>query len=497
MNTKNKKLNTASGLLSFGTILLLFFTIASSCSDDNFSSDPAYQLSFSTDTLSFDTVFTTIGSATSVVMIRNTNNKVLRISSIALERGTDSPFRITVDGEVHPENRFLNVEIGAKDSVYILVSVTIDPKNSSAPILETDDIQFLTNGNSQKVRLEAYGQDVEILRGFVVDTDTIFDGTKPYLVYDSLVVSENASLTLNAGSTFYFYNNADFLVYGNLIAEGTYEQPIVMRGHRLDNMDFSTPIPYNYVAGQWGGVYLLGEGKHSIFKHVKINSSKVGIYLFPEGENPLLSILEITNSRMHNFSYYGVFSSHGNTSIINSEISNAAVHCVYLNGGEHTILQTTIANYYSGGFQPNSRGLSPAFMLVDTTASFPVQMTFHNNIIAGNIQKEFGFSVKDTTSFNGTFTHSYIASYDSITTSAFGNIRWKKSDDILFRHPKYDIDTRKYYDFRPDSVSVARGIADVAVIVTNDLQHDLDNNDRLSDNAPDAGAYEWIQTSSE
>ena len=41
----------------------------------------------------------------------------------------------------------------------------------------------------------------------------------------------------------------------------------------------------------------------------------------------------------------------------------------------------------------------------------------------------------------------------------------------------------------PDSVSPARGLADLTIALQHPL--DLNGNNRLKDGAPDAGAYEW------
>ena len=52
--------------------------------DEHYSTDPNLRLTFSKDTLSFDTVFTTIGSATKKFMIYNKNKESMNIQSIML-----------------------------------------------------------------------------------------------------------------------------------------------------------------------------------------------------------------------------------------------------------------------------------------------------------------------------------------------------------------------------------------------------------------------------
>ena len=55
-------------------------------------------LSFSQDTIIFDTVFTTIGSVTKRFKIYNADSKPLKIDEITLLGGSNSNFRINVDG---------------------------------------------------------------------------------------------------------------------------------------------------------------------------------------------------------------------------------------------------------------------------------------------------------------------------------------------------------------------------------------------------------------
>ncbi|MEY4594407.1 MAG: hypothetical protein RIQ47_817, partial [Bacteroidota bacterium] len=68
------------------TYLLLLLLINSvglfSCKKEDFTDDPSAKLEFSTDTVMFDTVFTTVGSATEVFIVYNRQNQPIRISSI-------------------------------------------------------------------------------------------------------------------------------------------------------------------------------------------------------------------------------------------------------------------------------------------------------------------------------------------------------------------------------------------------------------------------------
>lgn len=54
-------------------------------------------------------------------------------------------------------------------------------------------------GAEDRIVLEACSQDARRLNALVLDKDTVFSSVLPYIVKDSLVVDENATLTLPAG----------------------------------------------------------------------------------------------------------------------------------------------------------------------------------------------------------------------------------------------------------------------------------------------------------
>lgn len=474
------------------SLLLLLVATLNGCQDELFTISPDKVLTFSTDTLTFDTVFTTIGSTTEKLLVYNPNNRALKISSIALAGAAKSQFRLNVDGNLNANNQFADIEIRANDSMYIFVEVTVDPNNLNSPVLVDDSIVFKTNGVTQKVRLEAYGQDMIVMKNKLILNDTILNANKPYLINGYLAIDSAKTLHLGAGCKMYFHNNANLIIYGNLKAEGTFEHPITMRGDRLDAAKFLYPVPYNYVAGQWGGVYLMwNRGKH-ILHHVNINSGYVGIYLSNKDLRNLPE-LEITDSKIQNFVYYGLVAENANVTVGNSEISNTGSVSVYLSGGKHVFLQSTIANYYnSNPGRPTSRDKNPAVMIMNLYRSAPMNTEFRNCIISGGLDNEISIATRYIAQYKGTFVNSYIRRKEAYDLSQFKNIRWSTPKDTIFKHPFYNDTTNVYFNFTPDSVSPVRGMADPEIAKKFPL--DLNGNNRLEDNAPDAGAYEWKPT---
>jgi hypothetical protein len=119
---------------------VLFF----SCKKDNeIAASANAKLSFSKDTVIFDTVFTSVGSSTYQLKVYNNENFPINISTIRLAKGDNSPYRINVDGNSGSKHH--NVEIASMDSIFIFVEVTIDPNNSNNPFIVQDSILFEQN----------------------------------------------------------------------------------------------------------------------------------------------------------------------------------------------------------------------------------------------------------------------------------------------------------------------------------------------------------------
>ena len=107
-------------LLSIFTAIAILFLF--SCKKDSFITSPNARLNV-TDSIKFDTVFTTTGSVTRSFKNFNDNNQKLLISKIRLMGGSNSPFKLNINGIAESEAN--NIEIDANDSIYVFVSVTI------------------------------------------------------------------------------------------------------------------------------------------------------------------------------------------------------------------------------------------------------------------------------------------------------------------------------------------------------------------------------------
>ena len=145
---------------------ILFVGITASVVFTGCRKEPIYtgddaQLQFSGDIrngelITFDTVFTTIGSVTRVLKVLNPHKNTIK-TDISLLGGNVSNFSVNVDGV--SGTAFKDVEIRGKDSIFIFVKVNLNPNAQNSPMVIADTLAFFTNGNRQNVELVACGED--------------------------------------------------------------------------------------------------------------------------------------------------------------------------------------------------------------------------------------------------------------------------------------------------------------------------------------------------
>ena len=235
------------------SIVLCYFT---GCNQYKVSDDPTLRLSFSHDTVRFDTVFTAQGSTTMQVKVYNRNSNALLIDRVWMENGQF--FRVNIDGETRP-NLITSMQLDGGDSMYVFVRVAIDTLHQNNPVLVSDDLHFhLSGGATQSINLQAYGQDVERIGKAGCGTTEFprsftFTADRPYLLFDTVII--NGQMTIRPGATLYMHQGACLMVYGNVSASGNPDQPIRICGDRLDRLFDS--VPYRFAGGAWDGIYLI------------------------------------------------------------------------------------------------------------------------------------------------------------------------------------------------------------------------------------------------
>ncbi len=488
----------------FAAFLLLVLCLTSCDSDDSFTTNPSARLTFESDTIRFDTVITTIGSSTKRFKVYNRNSEGVRLSSVALESGGSSGFRINVDG--HSGSMLTDLEIMKKDSIFIFAEVTLPEQSSDKPVLVRDKILFtLESGVSQEIVLEALGQDVIFMYSPRISIDTEWTSIKPYVIYDSLIVDKGATLTLQRGVNLYFHSGAYVGVYGQLACIGTIEEPVVFRSDRTDKI--FPYLPYDRMSAEWEGIILYPESGNNLFDNVDIHGGKYGIHCPLSTTNDYKYFIQ--NSRIHNMSgdclraYYCI------GQVLNSEITNSGGNCVSLIGGSHNMVHTTIGQFY-----PFSAGMGSAlyFTNVENDTIYPLhQANFYNCLITGVQTDEIvGNRIENNDAeFNALFDHCLInikmtgkesddikAMFATSVNEIEGMEAWKKDSNgsyleeyVWGRKNFLKTGALYIYDFGLTKDSRARGIGNGKYVEYCPL--DRAGINRPSSN-PDAGCYQYI-----
>ena len=454
------------------------------------SDDPSLRLSFSCDTLRFDTVFTEQGSATAQVMVYNRNKNALVIDRVWLTNG--GTFVANVDGEADLA-RLTNLQINGGDSLFVFIRVDIDPNNSNSPVLVTDRLNFhLVNGNTQGLEMEAYGQDVIRIGskgcGRTEKSIMTFKGDKPYLVYDTLVVG--GILTFQAGATVYMHQGACIVALGDVYAQGTLTQPVLIRGDRLDRL-FEN-VPYLYAGGGWNGIYLQAEQPQTYqFDYVDILSGNIGLYCMSTCSCPMPQ-LHMNGCRIHNHTLYGLVLLNTDAQVSNTEISNCASYCLYCSGGTHTFAHTTVASYFGATdirIQSVVKEATAAVYIDNLSKTGPATVdTFVNCIITGYQANQLVLATPMEQYYSGVFIGNYLKTDSLRIPHAHNNTYWTEDEqNPVFRNTYYKYKEYVYYDFHPDSLSPAIGIGDS--IAALPYPSDRDGVSRAL-TQPDAGCYQ-------
>lgn len=467
---------------------LLLLAAAQSCIEEDstkFTSNPNIALSFSTDTLKFDTVFTTIGSATKQIRVYNKNKNAVR-TDVSIQSNV---FHIIVDGAKGSQHN--NIVIRGGDSIYIFVDATIDPQNSNSPVVILDSIKFSTNGNCQNVKLMAYGQDVHIITDSVIETQT-WNADKPYLINNTILIDSLSTLTIEKGAHLHFHTNSSLLVKGTLKVDGSLEKPVIFEGDRLEDY-------YKSKAGQWGKVITIDGNKqyfgnihfvegsrNNEISYAVIKNGVKGIQV--DNHSDSTPTLKLANSVIENMAIAGIYSQSANLLVYNTIVANCGYYAVALTmGGNYQFYHTTIANYTTTRNTPSL--VFSNFSTTDNNKLFSFNATFANCIICGSRLTEFIADKQDsdTLDFNYTFENCLISlprSTDISDTNSYRNVIL--AIDSL---PRF-VDVENH-NFRLDTLSAAKD--------KGNLQYgklfpvDFDGNSRINDKHPDLGAFERIE----
>jgi len=505
-------------LILLGLSIILLATV--SCRMD-FSTEPSQgNLEFSKDTVYLDTVFTNIGSSTYRLKVYNRTDQAVTIPSIRLGRGSNSGYRLNVDGL--PGQSFENIDILAQDSIFVFIETTLDYTEITEP-LYIDDLLFDSGVNEQVVKLvtlvqDAHflypnktngiietltldGEETELQGRYLNDVELTFNDDKPYVVYGYMVVgttdNQAKTLVMQAGTKVHFHANSGLIInpnsslhiQGSINVEGQPETEVVLEGDRLEP-------EYSDIPGQWGVIWLRNGSIHNQINYATIKNGSIGL-LVDGYTSTTIPTLDIKNTQLYNFAQFGIFARLSNLNGKNLVFNNFGYSAFAgTQGGYYEFTHCTFANYWNGSVRSYPTVLVNNFYTEDQVNFIPFDLqkaSFTNCIIYGNNNIEMKLEKVDTGIFNYNFTNNLI--------------RFNDTGNQYSSKPQYNFTDTTHYtgnifnqtpDFKTEFISLnqmfigqnSAGKAHAAVSGTTLVPLDILGKTRA--NPADIGAYEFV-----
>ena len=452
--------------------------------------NPSHMLSFSVDTVMFDTVFTSLGSSTHQLKLYNKYQDDLNISEIRLMGGEASHFKINLDGE--PGTSFRDKVIPANDSLYTFLNVTIDPNDESLPFVLEDSLMFVTNGNIQMVKLVAWGQNAHYIvadrqiSGFpkfkiVADSleTTHWYDDLPYVIYGYALINSYGTLHIHEGARIHIHGGGGLWSWseGQLIVDGTAEKPVTIQGDRLEPFFRNQP-------GQWDRIWLMDAraGADHLINHAIIRNAFIGIQA-ESFLNVTKAALRVNNTIIENHTGIGIYSVLYAIEANNVVIDNCGQYAFAVTqGGEYLVRHCTIGNYWW-----QSPRTTPSLILnnfVDDDEQryeYPLYWEMHNSIVYGAQEEEVVTALSSKTAVDTT----YLFDHCLMKTAKLSNDKPGFSSCIFNSDPLF-VDYRAFDLRLSDVLSPAVGAG--SPVIALEVPYDINGKNRQ--NTPDLGAYQ-------
>ncbi len=508
---------------------ILIITIGLSSCRKDFSTKPSTgNLDFSKDTVYLDTIFSGISSSTYTLKVYNRSSEDIHIPSIRLGEGEDSGYRLNVDGI--PGRSFEDVNILAKDSIFVFIETTLDTEDIPS-ILYEDQILFDEGDREQKVQLvslvkDAYflypdkdisgeietlvfnGEDTEIQGRYLNENhpengnEFVFTNEKPYIIYGYMMVgtpdNQAKTLIMEAGAQVHFHANSGLYVapncslhiLGERNVEGQPETEVIIQGDRLEP-------EYENIPGQWGTINLLTGSIHNIIEYATIKNGTIGLIV--QGiSSSTTPTLEIKNSKIFNHLSFGMVAVHSFIEAKNLASNNCGSSgFAGMYGGAYNFTHCSFANSWSGARS------TPNIWLIDSNKYLkneddPLEYldlyfaNFTNCIMDGNGNIEMEFDREGTDNeFNFKFTNNLIR---------FNDINNIYADNPLYDFENTDLYANNIFNGEPDFKDLLlnelvigeNSDANANADTTGTAVVPLDITGKTRANPADIGAYEHI-----
>lgn len=477
------------GLL--GVFLLLECFAAVSCRKDPGDFETARNpLSFSVDTVCFDTVLSTLNVPVQRFTIHNPGKKPVKIARIYIRQGESGygaeSFRFTVNGDTSAVIR--DLILNGHDSLFVFIRSGIHLSGQNLPFIVDAYFQcdIAESRSSQSVYLYAYGQDAHywhpdriyarpypnIERPDGVDTQyipyfvwsqethPITAGDKPYAIFGYLTVPAGETLDIPAGARLHFGRNAGIWVQqgGRLRINGSPDHPVLFSGLHLGSN-------YDNKAGQWGHIWLDAESGDHFIQYAVIENGLSGIWLDSAAntaENTPGLVIE--NTIIRNMTNYGIIAHRNHMEGVNLVIGQCGKSVSLHRGGSYKFVHCTFHSSSHDGYSlemqdERQTGASYAFS----------NCRFTNCIFHGSSSDQLLLDIADNQATPYVFEHCLIRQLHLTNASDIDKFKsCSFNADPKFYNLKYDKADFRIADstsgaFRKGLPSAVSGVATVDI----------------------------------
>ncbi|MBK8805131.1 MAG: hypothetical protein IPO21_00205 [Bacteroidales bacterium] len=438
--------------------------------------DSSVKLQYSNDTVFFDTIFTDTGSQTKELLIYNNNDGSIKIDKLFIDVTLNNRYFLNVNGVSGTE--FNDIILEKNDSIYVFIQTKLAENGVDTMLKHTDAIVIEYNNNADLVNVLSWGQDVTKLIGKSVNTET-WNSVKPYYIFDSLVINEGETLTLEAGVRLFFTFNSNLIVKGNLVVNGTRENPVYFLPDRMEHRRSTYP-------GNWGSIQIKETSTNNHFSWAVIKNAIHGLYV-SKSQHRINITLE--NTKIENMFYTGIYAPNCSVYATNCLFSNCAQYIIAAMGGKHSYIHCTIGNVINvtGNLRFTPSVLVSDYYVANNEQIETDSVTFLNCIIVGDYSTEIKFDKKFSEDLPWQAKYSLLkwndkdGAFDS--NKYLNNCFQYDSDSSLFVNGKIN-------DFQLDTLSQA--INKAGLIDNSVSEFDLNGKSRKIDSKPDCGAYEYF-----
>ncbi|WNJ18195.1 right-handed parallel beta-helix repeat-containing protein [Pontibacter sp. G13] len=403
---------------------MALMTALSSCEQP---SNPVNEglLTFNSDTVHFDTIFTTLQAPTERLIVRNEQGRALAIDRIWMENGGNSEFDMIVDGVRTSDTT--DLVISQKDSMHIFITMKSYERDGFA----MDYVNFQIGEDIQKVPImawivDAYFLTARVTQGedflglkpgsFFFRQDTTLTPEKPIIFDGPIFIPEGVTVTVEPGTQLHFTPYkfgiedtsgqqvfgffSSLFVDGTLVAEGTPSMPIKFQGTRFDTL-------YQELPAQWRGLFFHPTSRDSKLEHCVIQNAQFGVKVDSSSVN-LNPKLIIRNTEIKNMGVYGFFAVNVSENVSpdrptvlmeNSIINTCKDRTVAISGGgSYEFNNCTFANFNLGDIRFSRRTpqiIASNWYTFDGANFFvyPSYVSFNNCVIWGSEDNEI---IQDT-----------------------------------------------------------------------------------------------------